>query len=59
MQNDFAAKGGVFDRAGIDITGIRKAIQPMRKVLHEASLLTVQTLLGWVLDSKQFLSACA
>ena len=28
MQNDFGAKGGMFDLAGIDISGIRKAIGP-------------------------------
>lgn len=26
MQNDFGSKGGMFDRAGIDITGIQKAV---------------------------------
>ena len=26
MENDFAAKGGMFDRAGIDISGAQKAI---------------------------------
>ena len=33
MQNDFAAKGGMFDRARIDISGIRKAILPIAQVL--------------------------
>lgn len=36
MQNDFGAKGGIFDRAGIDIAGIRRAIEPTRKVLVAA-----------------------
>jgi ureidoacrylate peracid hydrolase len=36
MQNDFGAKGGMFDLAGIDITGIRKAIAPTAKVLTSA-----------------------
>jgi len=36
MQNDFGAKGGIFDRAGIDISGIRQAIEPTRKVLDLA-----------------------
>src|SRR5882757_1828498 len=29
MQNDFAAKGGAADLAGIDISGIRNAIAPI------------------------------
>jgi len=36
MQNDFGAKGGMFDRAGIDISGIQKAIAPTSKVLDLA-----------------------
>jgi len=36
MQNDFGAKGGIFDRASIDITGIRRAIEPTHKVLDAA-----------------------
>ncbi len=36
MQNDFGAKGGMFDLAGIDIAGIRKAIAPTGKVLTAA-----------------------
>jgi ureidoacrylate peracid hydrolase len=36
MQNDFGAKGGMFDLAGIDISGIRKAIAPTVKVLSSA-----------------------
>jgi ureidoacrylate peracid hydrolase len=33
MQNDFGAKGGMFDRAGIDITQIKRAVGPTAKVL--------------------------
>jgi ureidoacrylate peracid hydrolase len=33
MQNDFGAKGGFFDRAGIDISMIERAVAPTRKVL--------------------------
>lgn len=33
MQNDFGAKGGMFDRAGIDISMIQRAVQPTAKVL--------------------------
>jgi ureidoacrylate peracid hydrolase len=36
MQNDFAAKGGIFDRAGVDISGAEKAIGPTEKVLAAA-----------------------
>ncbi|MER8380881.1 MULTISPECIES: hypothetical protein [unclassified Mesorhizobium] len=28
MQNDFGSKGGMFDRAGIDISGIQRAVRP-------------------------------
>jgi ureidoacrylate peracid hydrolase len=33
MQNDFGSKGGMFDRAGIDISGIHKAVAPTARVL--------------------------
>src|SRR5258707_10720438 len=36
MENDFAAKGGMFDRAGVDISGAEKAIAPTAKVLAAA-----------------------
>src|SRR5437870_9125040 len=36
MENDFAAKGGMFDRAGADISGEQKAIGPTAKVLAAA-----------------------
>jgi len=36
MENDFAAKGGMFDRAGVDISGAQKAITPTAKVLAAA-----------------------
>jgi ureidoacrylate peracid hydrolase len=36
MQNDFGAKGGMFDRAGIDITEIQKAVPPTARVLAAA-----------------------
>src|SRR5437870_6889492 len=36
MENDFAAKGGMFDRAGADISGEQKAIDPTAKVLAAA-----------------------
>jgi hypothetical protein len=36
MQNDFGSKGGMFDRAGIDISGIQEAVGPTAKVLAAA-----------------------
>jgi ureidoacrylate peracid hydrolase len=36
MQNDFGATGGMFDRAGIDISGIRAAVPPTARVLAAA-----------------------
>ncbi len=36
MQNDFGSKGGMFDRSGIDISGIQKAVAPIAKVLAAA-----------------------
>lgn len=36
MENDFAAKGGMFDRAGVDISGAQKAIPPTAKALAAA-----------------------
>jgi hypothetical protein len=36
MQNDFCSKGGMFDRAGINISSVQKAVGPTRKVLSAA-----------------------
>ena len=36
MQNDFGSKGGMFDRAGIDISGIQRAVAPTARVLAAA-----------------------
>jgi ureidoacrylate peracid hydrolase len=36
MQNDFAAPGGMFDRAGVNISPIRQALGPTHKVLAAA-----------------------
>src|SRR4051812_4798913 len=36
MQNDFGAKGGMLDRAGLDVSGIQKAVAPTAKVLGAA-----------------------
>ena len=34
MQNDFGSKCGMFDRAGIDISGIRNVIAPIARMLR-------------------------
>jgi len=36
MQNDFGSTGGMFNRAGIDISGIRRAIEPTARVIAAA-----------------------
>jgi ureidoacrylate peracid hydrolase len=36
MQNDFGARGGMFDRAGIDISGIRAVVPHVQSVLAAA-----------------------
>jgi ureidoacrylate peracid hydrolase len=36
MQNDFGSKGGMFDRAGIDISMIQRAVGPTANVLAAA-----------------------
>jgi ureidoacrylate peracid hydrolase len=36
MQNDFGAKGGMFDRAGIDVSLIQRAVAPTARVLTAA-----------------------
>jgi len=36
MQNDFGSAGGLFDRAGLDISGIRAAVGPTSRVLQTA-----------------------
>ncbi|MCV2361243.1 cysteine hydrolase [Paucibacter sp. TC2R-5] len=36
MQNDFGAEGGMFERAGIDISAIQKAVPPTAQVLVAA-----------------------
>jgi ureidoacrylate peracid hydrolase len=36
MQNDFGSKGGMFDRAGIPLDGIRATVEPTTRVLAAA-----------------------
>ena len=33
MQNDFGARGGMFDRSGIDIAPIERVVAPTARVL--------------------------
>jgi ureidoacrylate peracid hydrolase len=42
MQNEFGAKGGMFDRAGIDVSMIQQAVGPTAKVLASARRAGVQ-----------------
>jgi len=36
MQNDFCSKGGMFDRAGIDLSAIQRAVGPTAQVIASA-----------------------
>jgi ureidoacrylate peracid hydrolase len=42
MQNDFGAEGGMFHRAGIDISMIRTAIEPTARALSAARTIGIQ-----------------
>jgi ureidoacrylate peracid hydrolase len=42
MQNDFGSKGGMFDLAGIDITGIQKVVAPTGRVIISARKAGIQ-----------------
>ncbi len=42
MQNAFASKGGMFDLAGIDISGAQKAIEANKSVLNAARKADIQ-----------------
>jgi ureidoacrylate peracid hydrolase len=53
MENDFAAKAGMFDRAGLDISGAQKAIAPTAKVLaaaRQAGLKIIYLKMGYRAD---------
>ncbi len=41
MQNDFSMKGGLFDRAGIDVSGIHATVPPTARVLASARVVGV------------------
>jgi ureidoacrylate peracid hydrolase len=42
MQNDFGAEGGMFDRAGIPISGIQAVVAPTARVLDSARRAGIQ-----------------
>ena len=44
MQNDFAAKGGLLDRQGVDISIIQKTIPPMERVLAVARVAGIKVI---------------
>ena len=53
MQNDFCSKGGLFDRAGVNISAIQKAVGPTRRVLsasREAGIKIVYLTMGFRSD---------
>jgi ureidoacrylate peracid hydrolase len=53
MQNDFCSKGGIFDRAGINISAVQEAVAPTRKVLsaaREAGIKIVYLKMGFQAD---------
>src|SRR5215468_2368507 len=53
MQNDFGAKGGMFDRAGIDISVIRSVVEPTAralKAIRQAGLTVVYLKMGYQPD---------
>jgi ureidoacrylate peracid hydrolase len=44
MQNDFGTKGGMFDRAGIDISQIQRAVAPTARVIAAARKAGIQVI---------------
>ena len=53
MQNDFCSMGGLFERAGINISAVRKTVGPTRKVLsaaREAGIKIVYLKMGFCPD---------
>src|SRR5262245_25801813 len=60
MQNDFCTKGGMFDRAGVDISGARHAVQRAAQVLasiRKAGIAIVFLKMGFRPDLSDFGSA--
>ena len=46
MQNDFGARGGMFDRAGIDVSVIQRAVGPTAQVIASARAVGVSIIYG-------------
>ena len=44
MQNDFGATGGMFDRAGIDISEIQRAVAPTSRAIEAARKARIQVI---------------
>lgn len=44
MQNDFAAKGGMFERAGIDVSGIQAVVPAVKSAIASARALGIPVL---------------
>ena len=44
MQVDFCAPGGWFDQLGIDLTGLRRPMEPLRRVLNAARASGIRTI---------------
>ena len=47
MENDFGSKGGMFDRAEIDISMIQKVINPTSNVLAAARRASIKVIWRW------------
>jgi ureidoacrylate peracid hydrolase len=57
MQNDFCTKDGMFDRAGIDISGTRSVIEPTARALacaREARISVIYLKMGFRPDLSDF-----
>jgi len=62
MQNDFCTKGGMFDRAGIDISSTRRAVQPTAHALacmRKAEVPVIYLKMGFRPDLSDFGSSDA
>lgn len=62
MQNDFCTKGGMFDRAGIDISSTRRAVQPTAHALacmRKAEIPVIYLKMGFRPDLSDFGSSDA
>ena len=57
MQNDFCSKGGMFDRAGIDISATRSAVEPTARTLpcvRKAGISVIYLKMGFRPDLSDF-----